>query len=159
MSENVAIRPTTSTEQPIGRQAEWLLRRTSRIDIALLERPESLVFLTEPALVSYAPTRTSQVTPQRRRWTDLDAAGAADFFAEQLRDVEAVEGAWWSLRDHVVQVWTLIAGPDEAIQQRIYAAELDTMDTYGRLLFNWSVVFRNLRPLNTMEPPNTIRLR
>jgi hypothetical protein len=73
-------------------------------------------------------------------------------FAARVHEVGAVEAVLFDERDGRVQVWTVMDGHDRAAEDRVYAAEEQTLAEHQDTLFNFGILYRHGRPIEQVRP-------
>jgi len=76
------------------------------------------------------------------RAVDTDLYSLMRLFVSRVSGVPEIERIFWKVKDNRVRVWIVIDEPDLSAENRIYDAELDFMDMFPELLFDFAVIFR-----------------
>jgi hypothetical protein len=80
------------------------------------------------------------------------SASIAANFARLLPKSRLVECVAWAWEGNVLRVWTVITQRDRETQRQVYRAESQFLDVYANRLCDFSIVFRENRPMHEMLP-------
>jgi hypothetical protein len=65
-----------------------------------------------------------------------------DEFVKQIKELSKVKKVFWAFEADYLRVWTVIDGPNEEVQEKIYQAELEFMDTFPKITCDFVVLFQ-----------------
>jgi hypothetical protein len=63
-----------------------------------------------------------------------------------------VDDIYWMRNGSEVRIWTVIPEPDEAVQERIYKAEVASLRAAPNMDLDFRVLFRRGRPIAALRP-------
>ena len=80
------------------------------------------------------------------------AEEAVRVFAARVHEIGAVEAVLFDERDGRVQVWTVMDEHDRDAEDRVYAAEEQTLAEHQDTLFSFGILYRHGSPIEQVRP-------
>ena len=86
----------------------------------------------------------------------------ADFlalsFLPLLPESESIKGVYWAHEESTVRIWTVIDEPNDVLEEQIYKAQLRFMDSHVHLYWDFSVIYRFGKSMQTIIPTDAIKV-
>jgi len=73
-------------------------------------------------------------------------------FVSRISHLVEVERVFWRAEENRVRVWTIMDEPCLEIENQIYDAQLQFMDLFPEILFDFSVIFRQGKGREQISP-------
>ena len=81
---------------------------------------------------------------------DSKASGLQRFVADRFFEIANVTAVAFQYDEGVLHVWTIVELWDEAAAKHIYALELQIMDQFSGMLFDFYMIPKNKRPIESL---------
>ncbi len=120
------------------------------IDIYLQYMLLNRLLITEPPI---RPADTKTYEEEKLRITDWNQV--VDFFREKISKIPEVRGAFGTVEDEQVCIWTIIDEKDKEIRPKIYDIEMELMEHFTNISFDFHVVFCSLKDVKKEVPPGS----
>ena len=75
-----------------------------------------------------------------------------NFFVARIAGLSEVERVFWKAQHSRIRVWTVMDRPNVAIENQIYDAQLDFMDVFPEISFDFVVIFRQGKNQEQISP-------
>lgn len=75
-----------------------------------------------------------------------------NLFVSRVSNLREVERIFWKVENKRVRVWTVMNQPNLPIENQIYDAQLDLMDMFPDMSFDFAVIFRREKSPNQISP-------
>lgn len=103
---------------------------SEKSDEAVLECVEHTTLYGMPSEYYTYTFVTSEQTPQH----------AVYAFSHSISVIPEVKAVTFQIEDEIIRLWTFISKRDKTVRKSIYMKELDLMDTYSGMVFDFNVV-------------------
>ena len=82
-----------------------------------------------------------------------------NFLEEKILKIDGVESVFVKpLNKNNIDVWTIIKEKNDRLLDTIYQAEIDIMNNYKEILFDFSVIFQGNHKIEEIVPTGAIQL-
>lgn len=78
-----------------------------------------------------------------------------NIIAQRLSEINEIEYVFLSLKNNLIDIWTVINSLDRNVREKIYNIEYDILKTFKEFQFDFHVICRDNRNIEEVYPSNT----
>jgi hypothetical protein len=89
---------------------------------------------------------------EKTLWVETLSHSISALFVARICHIPQVERVLWRREETRVRVWTIIDQSDIKVEDQIYKAQIDLMETLPDYTFDLAVIFRQGKPPDSIRP-------